>query len=153
MIIFLDIDGVICTRKGAGWTIDGRPIFRSLVRRPVRAVDPVAMRNLNDLCAHTNATVVVSSMWRIARDVPAIFAQRGFTGRFHEDWRTDADGPLRSDEIRRWLVEHDNPIHVVIDDQLQQLLEIVHQVVLTNNYCGLTGDDVTRAMQVLGSEG
>jgi len=153
MIIFLDIDGVICTRKGAGWTIDGRPLFRSLVRRPVRAIDSVAMRHLNDLCARSGADVVVSSMWRIDRDVRAIFVRRGFTGRFHEDWRTDADGPLRSDEIRRWLVDHDNPTHVVIDDQLQQLLEIAHRVVLTNNYCGLTGADVMRAAQVLGFQG
>jgi hypothetical protein len=148
-VVFLDIDGVICTRKGAGWTIDGRPLFRSLIHRPIRAIDPAAMQHLNDLCTRTGAEVVVSSMWLIDRDVRTIFAQRGFTGQFHHDWRTDADGPMRSHEIRRWLADHGNPNHVVIDDQLQQLLEIAHQVVLTNNYCGLTAADVTRAVQLL----
>jgi len=42
-VIFLDIDGVNCTRKAAGWSIKGRRLVKRLVtmlvRRPARAID------------------------------------------------------------------------------------------------------------------
>jgi hypothetical protein len=143
------MDGVICTRKGAGWSITGQPLVRSRLRLPVRAIDPATVQHLNDICMLTGAVVVVSSMWRIHHDVPRILLARGFTGRCHVEWRTDADGPLRSDEIARWLDAHHWPAHVVIDDKSSELAAFEQRLVLTHNYHGLTQHDAARAVDVL----
>ncbi|UIN23522.1 HAD domain-containing protein [Herbaspirillum frisingense] len=149
-VLFLDIDGVICTRKGAGWTRDGRPILRSIRRLPVRAIDPKTIKYLNTICSVTDAEVVVSSMWRIDRDVRQILSSRGFQGDFHEHWRTDADGPFRSDEIARWLGKHNWPEHIVIDDKESELMPFLDRLIKTNNYCGLRASDVDLAVGLLG---
>jgi hypothetical protein len=65
------------------------------------------------------------------------------------EWRTDADGPLRSDEIARWLDAHDWPAHVVIDDKSSELAAFEHRLVLTHNYHGLTQHDAARAVDLL----
>ena len=91
------------------------------MRRPPRAIDPTCLQRLGDLCGSTGALVVVSSTWRLDRDVPTIFRQRGFDGRFHDDWRTDLDGPTRGDEIGRWLAGHAVDAYVVIDDRPNQI--------------------------------
>ena len=91
------------------------------MRRPPRAIDPTCLQRLGDLCGRTGALVVVSSTWRLDRDVPTIFRQRGFDGRFHDDWRTDLDGPTRGDEIGRWLAGHAVDAYVVIDDRPNQI--------------------------------
>ncbi|WP_154914241.1 HAD domain-containing protein [Pseudomonas fluorescens] len=152
-VVFLDMDGVICTRRGAGWSIHGRPLVHSCRRLPVRAIDPSTVLRLNELCAVTGAVVVISSTWRIRRDVPQILRARGFTGRCHVDWCTDADGRLRSDEIARWLDAHGGPPHVVIDDKAGELVAFEHRLVLTSNYCGLRQCDVERAVELLGEQG
>jgi hypothetical protein len=148
-IIFLDIDGVICTRKGAGWTRFGKPIYKSRIRRPVRAIDGNTVASLNRLCIQSGAAVVITSMWRLDRDVPAILRTVGFTGTIHESWRTDADGPTRGDEIRRWLEANGNPVHVVIDDKASELADFRERLVLTDNYSGLSRLDVDRAIHLL----
>lgn len=143
------MDGVICTRKGAGWSITGQPLVRSRLRLPVRAIDLSTVQHLNSICISTGAVVVVSSMWRINHDVPQVLLARGFTGRCHVDWRTDADGPLRSDEIARWLDAHGWPPHVVLDDKAGELATFEHRLVLTHNYYGLTQCDAAQAVDVL----
>ena len=88
-IIFLDIDGVLCTRQAAGWTRAGGRLVKGLrMRMPARAVDARAVARLNALVAASNALVVVTSMWRIDRDVPSLLKRVGFAGAFHADWRT-----------------------------------------------------------------
>lgn len=149
-VLFLDIDGVICTRKGAGWARDGKPILRCRRRLPVRAIDPKTIQYLNAICSVTDAEVVVSSMWRIDRDVRQLLCSRGFRGDFHENWRTDADGPFRSDEIARWLGKHNWPEHIVIDDKDSELMPFLGRLVKTNNYCGLRASDVDFALGLLG---
>jgi hypothetical protein len=149
-IVFLDIDGVLCTRRAAGWTRNGRPFTRGqLIRRPVRALDGNAIQRLNSLCSEANAHVVITSMWRLDRDVPSILRRSGFQGEFHTDWRTDADGPLRSDEIGRWLEAHDCRRFVVIDDSLTDVESLRDNLVLTDNYLGLEYGDIERATRIL----
>lgn len=151
-VLFLDIDGVICARKGAGWTMDGKPILRVRGGRrlPVRAIDPKTIQYLNTICSVTDAEVVVSNMWRIDRDVRRLLCSRGFRGDFHENWRTDANGPFRSDEIARWLGKHNWPEHIVIDDKEGELIPFLGRLVKTNNYCGLRAADVAFAVGLLG---
>lgn len=108
-IIFLDIDGVLNTRRAAGWrrwrptpVTPGKVRARAaIVRRPSRALDRDAIKRLDRLCAEACAVVVVTSTWRTDRDVPTILRALGFAGTFHNAWRTDSDGPTRVDEITR----------------------------------------------------
>ncbi len=149
-IVFLDIDGVLCTRKAAGWTRDDKPMHSRRVQRPVRALDGGCISRLNAICRNNAATVVVTSMWRIERDVPNILKAVGFSGSFHADWRTDADGPTRAAEIMRWLDGHGAHEFIVIDDWLQGLESLRNKLVLTNNYLGLELWDVDRAAELFG---
>lgn len=151
-VVFLDIDGVICTRRSAGWGPDGRPLGFSTRRRPVRAIGQAPMQHLNALCAETGALVVVSSTWRLSRDVPEIFSRHAFTGQFHPDWRTDADGPVRSEEIARWLQRHVVSSFVVIDDKSVELQPFADRLILTNNYQGLVRADVDRSVSLLSED-
>lgn len=148
-IIFLDIDGVLCTRMAAGWPRHGAPLVRSIVRRPVRSIDTKAVTKLNALCAEVNALIVVTSMWRVDRDVPAILKRAGLTSEFHKDWRTDANGPTRADEVGRWLAAHGAVDYVLIDDTPKGIEAMQSRVVLTDNYQGLTANDVDRALRIL----
>lgn len=153
-VVFLDMDGVICTRKAAGWSKAGRPLVRRLVktmiRLPVRAIDMGAVARLDDICTRCAAEVVVSSMWRIDRDVPALLRMMGFRGAIHLDWRTDADGPTRGDEVTRWLDAHDYPAYVVLDDKPEELNAHSGRLVLTDNWSGLSQEDSIRAIDILG---
>ena len=150
-VIFLDIDGVLCTRFGAGWSRTGRRLWRAgaQVRMPARAIDLHAVARLNDLCNRSNAQIVVSSSWRINRDVPLLLKRAGFSGAFHVDWRTDADGPARQDEVARWLSTHEPVEYVVIDDWLLGLEQLRSRLVLVDNYRGLAPKDVDRALELL----
>lgn len=151
-IVFLDMDGVLCTRKGAGWPRSRHihvPLYVLGRKRPPRAIDPACVALLDSLCAATGATVVVSSNWRKHRDVPGILAAHGFSGPIHADWRTDWDGPRREDEISRWLAAHGNPRHVVIDDKPVECAAN-GMLVLTDNWRGLQDDDARVALDWLG---
>jgi len=148
-VVFLDIDGVLCTRKAAGWTRRGKPFVKGLlIRRPVRAFDRGAIERLNTLCSENSAHVVVTSMWRIDRDVPSILKQVGFSGAFHNDWHTDIEGPTRADEVNRWLLAHQTSSFIVIDDKLQGVEPLVQHLVLVDNYHGFEWCDLDRASQM-----
>lgn len=149
-IVFLDIDGVLCTRKAAGWSRNGQPIIKGILRRrPARALDGNAVQRLNTLCVTGSAVVVVTSTWRLDRDVPSILRRAGFSGRFHADWCTDAHGPTRADEITRWLAAHGTDRFIVLDDKLRGLEPFRDSLVLVDNYHGLELCDLDRAAQLL----
>lgn len=125
-------------------------MVRGRIRLPVRALSSRAIANLDKLCLASSAQIVVSSMWRIDRDVPSILTVAGFKGQFHPDWRTDTDGPQRSDEIERWLDAHGGPSYIVIDDKQDDLASMRTRLVLTDNYTGLTAADVESGLLVMG---
>jgi hypothetical protein len=152
-VLFLDIDGVICTRRAAGWPrwTKTPPKHRRYAppNRPPRAFDLAAVQRLNSVIAATGAAVVVTSMWRLDRDVPTILTNVGFTGSLHPDWRTDADGPTRGDEIHRWLVDHGCPPYAIVDDRSQVRDEQRGRLVLTDPYSGLQDAHTAALMRLL----
>jgi hypothetical protein len=161
-IIFLDIDGVLATRPMMPRTVPrgfgmprgtGREMMPSLRPKPPRALRAQPIAFLNQICAETDAQLVISSSWRLKGDPRPALVDAGLAGRFHEDWATDADGPQRGDEIARWLAAHGAADYVVLDDWKQGLEGHASRVVLTDFRIGLTAQAARSVVALLlGSE-
>lgn len=118
-IIFLDIDGVMNTEH-------------HLRRQKLETGDmnnenwaPTACRHLILLCEQFNAQIVISSTWRIERDIQelrSILTLNDISPELligttpilvHE---APPDTFCRGDEIKRWLSENSCRNYVIIDD-------------------------------------
>ena len=157
-IIFLDIDGVLVIKSyparprmlayAGARRRAGLPALPMILRAANMFV-PAAVGHLNDLCAQTVALLVLSSSWRLRDDVHEQLAAAGITAPFHPDWRTDSAGPLRSDEIQRWVDAHGRPPFVVLDDWPHELEALASVTVRTNYRTGLTSADCDAARVIL----
>lgn len=122
-VIFLDMDGVISTRRAY--------LLRAGISLPDRWIDSAAMANLNALCSRSRSLIVISSTWRLnsgRRAFLAMMRRNDFTGTIHSDWRTKSlvssipgsslvAATMRGDEIREWLSRHsETRRHVILDD-------------------------------------
>ena len=147
--MFLDIDGVLVVKRPGAFM--GIPSSRN---RPMHAPmipawSPEAVGALNRLCVEAAASVVVCSSRRQHDGCRDTLAAEGVRVSFHTDWRTDSDGPLRQDEIRRWLSRNGHPRFVVLDDWPDELQEITPHVVRPDFRTGLSDLDCTFALQLL----
>lgn len=153
-VIFLDIDGVLN---------QGRQFLpRGADRRQLRTfVDPNAMLFLNKIVEETGAVVVISSTWRIGKDMFTLqddMASAGFRGRVVG--RTDAvpcvvHAPAkcseahRGSEIATWLEEHPSVKSFVIIDDDSDMGPLWPWFVHTNGRVGLTAAGVQLAVKIL----
>lgn len=125
-VVFLDMDGVVCTTRacvamgnvGAGFTY----------------LDPIALMLVKRLCMENNAKIVMSSAWRQWYDKTAMEAILGaacpsldrYIWPHFKDWRTSSfdfqneasDTSDRGREIKRWIDEHETDFNnfVILDD-------------------------------------
>ena len=116
-IVFLDIDDVICTTRAH--EASGGSLQK-------RALDPVAIAHLNEIhAAFPEIRYVVNSTWRLIMDFEEIFRRfhkAGFTGLFHDDWRTpdqvnETGKRFRGDAVNAWLALHPEiSVYVCLDD-------------------------------------
>ena len=111
-IIFLDIDGVLCTSRS-------HTALAKNFGGEMDEWDSVATEFLRKCCAAPDGPrIVISSTWRKFCNNPydnsdilgVRLKQHGLTRFLHEDWRTKDFG-LRGREIKEWLSRH-----VEIDD-------------------------------------
>jgi len=99
-VVFLDIDGVICTRRVHAAFKDSGTWWRP---------DPVATRLVSRLSVECGAAVVISSSWRKMdprEDIHGMLRKGGFRGFFHDDWATPVLKGFRGDEVAAWLAAH-----------------------------------------------
>lgn len=119
MVIFLDIDGVICT------TLSTR-LSALLHLPPERQIfDPVALFWLRWLARRSGAEIVLCSSWRDALTVddplPRAFIKNLYDG-LARNGTPIADAAPRlpsgdkGEEILAWLAEHPDRQYVVLDD-------------------------------------
>lgn len=154
-IIFLDMDGVISTRRAY--------LARAADPLPDRWIDATAMAHLNALCSQTRALVVVSSTWRLNTGRAAFLAmmrRNGFVGPIHRDWRTKqlispipgsslVAATMRGDEVREWLSRHpETTRYVILDDDSD--FHPDQPLVQTEFEKGLTDIHVGRALDLIG---
>lgn len=141
-IIFLDIDGVICLdRSGRPWT---------------KPFDIYCVEQLNRIVANTGARLVMTSSWRIGKDLPELrwrMLQRSVIG--------DVCGktpvisyPKRMDEIDQWLTAEGCALsvtkYVIIDDDAD-IIDPQRNAVFCTGNDGLThalADSVIRMLNL-----
>jgi hypothetical protein len=147
-IIFLDIDGVLNSRKSAAF-----------YREPMRlAMDPKCVEELNTIWSRfTNTLIVLSSTWRLHWPLPALqkhMMQFGFKG--HLDDRTSfLNGKERGIEILDYLNrcrENDLVIDsfVILDDD-SDMGALRSRLVQTSDEVGLTHEGALEAIELLNS--
>lgn len=130
MVLFVDIDGVLITRQSMRR-------FKS-----ARVFDPNCVRNFNFIIKNINPDIVVSSTWRIKRDIPeliALFRKFGAEGNIiGKTPHISYDRGQRGLEIHRWLTEAKySGDFVVIDDEVSDMGDLLPKVVQTNMDGGL----------------
>ncbi len=153
-IIFLDMDGVLCTRKAH--FAQGKP---NKFHGFMEALDREAIGLLNILHNHPDyeTKYVLSSTWRLHTTKERMeehLKSYGWTGVFHDDWKTERFNGPRGEEIAYWLKEHvDIDTYVILDDNSDMLEEqIVNHFVNTDVYDGLGFKDFCKAERILYGE-
>lgn len=154
-IVFLDMDGVICTHRACVPRDDKGGIFTYL--------DPVVIDMLNDICEKTGAKIVISSSWRkLTNEMSMVLAAAGVkqkyfffdkdkpNGGFYTN-KFSLKGHLRGHEIEDWLI--DNPgvtSYVILDDDSDFLDHQKPYLVQTDSYDGMGYRDYKKALMILG---
>jgi hypothetical protein len=135
-IIFLDIDGVLAPIRT--WDRYGD-------------LEPMCIRELNEIVASSGAVVVVSSIWRHGKTVAELqqmLEAQGFTGHVLDKTPSDMPAAGRGTEIAAWLAEHAVDGYVIIDDHAD-MGELRTHLVQTHPAHGLQPADVARAIAIL----
>lgn len=142
-LIFVDIDGVLATRK---------TLYR------LGEFDPRCVHALNWLTDRIEAEIVVSSTWRLhwnLRGLRQLFRQQGCRAAVIASTPSSARGggrygitlaSTRGDEIAAWLREHGNGRpYLILDDEG----DLGSHHIQTDYEIGLTFEDVERALAIL----
>jgi hypothetical protein len=160
-IIFLDMDGVLCTPRACVAMGDTGGVYAYL--------DPIACALVRKLCEDHNAKIVVSSAWRKLYNYLAFGAILDAAcprlGRYlwpdNEDWRTVSYVPNddfgsntdRGREILDWVKRHETEFNnfVVLDDMMD-MRPVDHALVLCNYYDGLSYQNYEDAAKILAAK-
>jgi hypothetical protein len=149
-IIFLDIDGVLCTQNL--WKPD------KIASDGYSEFNQKCVNNLNMLVELTGAKIILTSSRRINKTVEeftAIMQRRGFTGQILAKVNEDEqiNSTARNEKIRQWINKHGLPDRYVIIDDDARLAEIgdpyIHHWVRTTYHRGLDEKALEEALQIL----
>lgn len=149
-IIFLDMDGVLCTPRAhvAQGGQAPRGVQQSLDREAVGLLNMLMPPNQPVRC-------VLASTWRNIYEREWIERRlhlNGWEGQFHQNWRTVTmgDESNRGNEISEWLLNHPEVTqYAILDDSINMLPEQAPFHVKTNYNDGLLWDDFRKAMRIL----
>jgi hypothetical protein len=142
-IIFLDMDGVLCTNRahiaqGYPHMPNHHPFMDALDREGVGMLTALERKVGNIL-------YVLSSTWRkqhTKEEMEEYLKRYNWTGEFHPDWRTDDLGPIRGNEIERWLQAHpDTDNYIILDDSGDMLESQKYHFVQTDEYNGIMAEN------------
>lgn len=160
-VIFLDMDGVVCTPRAClavGNTGGGYSYL-----------DPIACMLVKRLCELHNAKIVISSAWRQMFDKEAMEAILSancpnlgrYIWRSHEHWRTSdfdfetgvSDTSDRGREIKRWIDLHETEFNsfVVLDD-MADMRPVQSSLVRCDPYDGMSWQNYKDAEKLLTAE-
>lgn len=174
-IIFLDVDGVLNCND---WYVKRYALVQANVEtrnHPYDEFCPDAVARLNKLTDATGAKIVISSTWRLGRDLDelqTLFKEVGITGEVID--KTDHFGGIkgygipRGCEIDHWLNQHkfqrinwsiktqmeyaekseiDN--YVIFDDDSDMLYNQREHFIKTSQKTGLDDGDIEKAIELL----
>lgn len=135
-IIFLDIDGVLAHYESN------------------EEIDPVCVARLDKLVEETGADIVISSTWRASHSLEEIQVQlemHGFRGRI-VDATPVLLGATRGEEIAEYLASIQEPLRFVILDDVNDVGDLVHHLILVDDFVGLQDEDVERCLNLLSND-
>ena len=132
-IVFLDFDGVIST---------SRTHFMDL--------DPICMTPLQRIIRETQALIVISSSWRVGRELDEFVHnfERFGLGASVVGMTPVTNGTTRGREIQLWLERNPTNVFVIIDDEIWDMSPFENRTVQTRIETGLTEEDADRVIQM-----
>lgn len=135
-IIFLDIDGVICTR-----------------RTRYRRMDKECMGYLKRIVDESGASIVISSAWKYSHTLKQFKSMLGrFKIRRVIGTTPNLDGEwIRGKEIEKWISNNYIPKSFVILDDDTDMEPFMDKLVQTDCELGLTDKDADKAISMLKS--
>ena len=145
-IIFLDIDGVLNSRRFFA--------NNKVILPPSAQIDPQSVKQLNQITDATGAIIVVSSTWRYAymRNLSGLrdfLSGHGVTGKVLDI--TPINNDSRAQQIQSWLdtTHRDIDAFVILDDEDLGGKQLDKFLVLTTKQEGLMPTDVQKAIKIL----
>jgi hypothetical protein len=161
-VIFLDIDGVLVTRKHMLFLAESG--YEKMVdANNDEKFDPICVANLGKLIEETGAKIVVSSTWRYMGVGPLqkIFRDRKVSGeiiglttieRFEDDSKIYA-GECRGRQIQEYLEDHPEiENYVIIDDDSDMMECQLDNFVHTKFEDGFIDSALEKAIKILKNE-
>lgn len=153
-VIFLDIDGVLCTPLSVrlNW------LFRRPMERPF--FDPIALGLLRRLVRRTGARVVLSSSWRYSFEDDDPFMQ-AIRDHFYRTLEANGTpvwdlapilGRSKGEEIAAWLEQHPGTGFVILDDRPDEFTgtpALKVRLVEVDSMRGLRRRDFRQALDLL----
>ncbi len=154
-LLFLDIDGVLATRQ---------ELMKGLLEDRSHDFNPDAINYLNRLCKETDCSIVISSTWRLGKDIDAlrkIFLRRGFVYPEKIIGKTLSwlAGPRdhefsRGEEIEVYLHEATMQAiiqtYCIVDDDSDMLVHQLPYFVKTEFETGLQKEHYEKIIEILG---
>jgi hypothetical protein len=142
IICFLDIDGVLNSQS-------------FLLKNPGLEIDPERVQILNKLLEETNASVVISSSWRIGH--PIFWLQNAlekvgfkYPERIIGATSSETKGQ-RGDEIELWLRQIHVDAFVILDDD-DDMSTVQDMLVKTSFETGLLEEHIKKAKQIIAKQ-
>jgi hypothetical protein len=131
-VLFLDIDGVLNSMRSCE-AYKGFP--HGFDAKNMAMFDHTAIALIRRLCNETDASIVLSSSWRILHSVHE--CANGLDLPIFD--RTPSLGTKRGQEIKAWLDAHPGvATYAIVDDDSDMLTEQRRYFVKTDIYEGLT---------------
>lgn len=119
-VIFLDFDGVLNSAEWMKHLHNTKEKFDSFLQRSYKELDPIKVKMMSEFAIEQQASIVVSSSWRILHplhELCDILLHNGMTEEALPKAVTPHFGNFRGDEVNLWLQQ--NPqynSHVIFDD-------------------------------------
>lgn len=137
-VIFLDIDGVLCS-------------FRTY-----HFLDVYATSFLINLCENKNIKIVISSSWRKNKNAE-VFFKNIFKDILHKNWKTpildreQSNGlwtsVSRGTEIQKWLDNNNVSEYLILDDDIDILESQKNNYIKIDTLNGIIYDDMVKILK------
>jgi hypothetical protein len=151
-VIFLDIDGVLCTTRQAV-AINDRGVMSCL--------DPVALQFLDRIARDFDVKYVISSTWRMGESYSyfrslfmAAQARDLAMALYYDDWATPVIHEKdRGHEIQNWIDRNKPENYIILDDDSDMLDHQKEFFVQTSCYDGMLFEHYKKVEELLKSFG
>jgi hypothetical protein len=123
-VIFLDIDGVLNSRRSVVSGYRQAPVDDGVSARMASRLDPIAVGLVNRLAVIADAKIVICSAWRVGMTVDGLQKLLGSAGLISERLVgfTDNKPGMRGEQIARYLSTYPNiKNYVWFDDEDDKL--------------------------------